>query len=531
MWRQVGMVRPMSAWLGLRDEISPVPWSRTERWIFAGFAVAVVASLGYLVHPWYEARRDAAIYVDTARSLLAGEGYRFLGEPFRIRPPGFSALIAPVIGIFGTHFGALNLLVSALGAIGVFLLYLYERSRLGWVLALLVAGVVWLNPGYQRFCNQVMSDIPGMTLLVGCLLIEGWSARSFTWKREGLLGLSIGLASYVRASTLILVPAIIVSRLLARRGAGDPPAPWGSVLLQRTAAMLAVVALLLAPWTIRNQIVETPASWDQTKLHSYATAFLRQDPKDPTSALKSPVEILARIQQRSAQIGEALGSRLDPERTDILVRLKERGVGAAHFAIAVVVYLCLLLVGIRRRSALDFYLLFHSVIIGLYFGFSERLVLPVFVFGIAAVAQVLRDSVQKIAGIRVATGVAAAVLVGLLVVDFEPRAHWKNIEEKHDQMVEISATIRSSVPPDARLAARLGHSFIVFLEQPVFSFSEARHEDASIQLAEGVIARYGIDAVILRPNRKIDQTIIPYFRKNYTTLHADNSVLVVQIDR
>lgn len=37
---------------------------------------------------------DSAIYLLTAASLEAGEGYRYLGEPFFLRPPGFSWLLS-----------------------------------------------------------------------------------------------------------------------------------------------------------------------------------------------------------------------------------------------------------------------------------------------------------------------------------------------------------------------------------------------------------------------------------------------------
>ena len=67
-------------------------------------AFLLVASLFWLVHPWYEATdetNDASIYLLTAKALAAGEGYSYLGAPFTIRPPGFSALIAPWIAARG----------------------------------------------------------------------------------------------------------------------------------------------------------------------------------------------------------------------------------------------------------------------------------------------------------------------------------------------------------------------------------------------------------------------------------------------
>src|SRR5262245_12327656 len=83
--------------------------ARTAAWI--GLALALALSLTWSVHPWYDPTNDGSMYIATARSLAAGEGYSYLGEPFRIRPPGFPVLIAPLLAWRGTDFHALNLYV------------------------------------------------------------------------------------------------------------------------------------------------------------------------------------------------------------------------------------------------------------------------------------------------------------------------------------------------------------------------------------------------------------------------------------
>src|SRR3990172_11522976 len=113
-------------------------------------AAILLGSLPYLVHPWFDLLHDAAMYVLTARSLASGEGYMMLGMPFAVRPPGFPALIAPILAVWGTDFLALNAFVSACGAIAVFLLFVLERPRLGALLASLVAMGIWLNPAFRR---------------------------------------------------------------------------------------------------------------------------------------------------------------------------------------------------------------------------------------------------------------------------------------------------------------------------------------------------------------------------------------------
>jgi len=197
-----------------------------ERIALAVLVVGVFTSLFYLVHGWYDPTNDGSMYIVTARSIAAGEGYSMLGIPFQIRPPGFAYLIAPLIAARGTDFYALNLSVSVFGAVGVLLLYFCVRPRLGWPLAWLLAVAVWTNPGYQELCNQPMSDVPGTTLLLGCFLLARWSGRKGTIWADLILGLAIGLSAYVRSVDILLVPAVLVARVCAQLFARSERDPW-----------------------------------------------------------------------------------------------------------------------------------------------------------------------------------------------------------------------------------------------------------------------------------------------------------------
>ena len=78
-----------------RRDLEASPWSRVDRGVFALLAAETLGSLPLLVHPWYDASGDASLYLVTAQSLLDGEGYRYLDEPFVVRPPGFSCCPSP----------------------------------------------------------------------------------------------------------------------------------------------------------------------------------------------------------------------------------------------------------------------------------------------------------------------------------------------------------------------------------------------------------------------------------------------------
>jgi hypothetical protein len=80
-----------------------------------------------------------------------GEGYSLVGVPFAIRPPGFAALIAPILALRGTDFFALNLFVALCGAVAVFLLFVLERPRLGTLLASFVAIAICSTPTSGAF--------------------------------------------------------------------------------------------------------------------------------------------------------------------------------------------------------------------------------------------------------------------------------------------------------------------------------------------------------------------------------------------
>ena len=89
--------------------LDPPPWTRLEKRAFALLAIGLLASLVWTVHPWYDPENDASMYVATARALVGGEGYSYLGMPFSMRPPGWPVLLAPLIATLGTSFLALNL--------------------------------------------------------------------------------------------------------------------------------------------------------------------------------------------------------------------------------------------------------------------------------------------------------------------------------------------------------------------------------------------------------------------------------------
>jgi 4-amino-4-deoxy-L-arabinose transferase-like glycosyltransferase len=476
--------------------------TRAEKRAVAVAALLLLASVAALVHPWYLRTADAAMYIATARSLAAGEGYRYLGEPFLVRPPGFSALLAPVIALRGpSNFAAMNGLVSLTGALGVVALYALARRRLGWPLALAAAAVLWLEPGYQRLCTSILSDVPGTAAALGCLW---WAsrARDADWRSELPLGLALGLAVWLRSANLLLLPAIALARVLAGRSDGGAGlAGWRAPLLG---------LLVAAPWFLYSAANASGEPADQTRLAGYATAMLHQDPGDPTSRRLGAGEIAARAPQRAVQLLAVLGSRLDTavkggrhDPTDAASGVRATGrsdaatPGALQLALGALLLAALVREAWRERGAPEWFALGSVAVLLFYFGFQDRLALPVFAVALVAALAWLRDVARRVLGESRGTAAAVAAAIALALIDVSPRAGWSEIRADHERMKSESEAIAPLLLPSDRAASWRGFHHGVFLERPIYSLHRSVGRLGPAAGTEAVIRDHDLDTIFL----------------------------------
>jgi hypothetical protein len=481
-------------------------WTSRTTATLVVLVLAACASLAVLVHPWYEAvteTNDAAMYIACAKALLAGEGYAYLGELFTIRPPGFSVLIAPVLAWRGVDFAALNAFVALFGVATVALLFAWLHPRLGTALALAVAAAVWMNPGFQRLCNTVLSDVPGAALMLGCLLLERWSARSPGWKRDAILGLAIGLAAYVRSVDVLLVPAIVCARA-AEHAAQNGRTGSLRFLRGRVLVLALTTVAVLAPWIVRNALVAPATPVDQNFLHSYSTAMWHTDGGDPASPLRPASEIVERIPKRLPQVLSMLGSRMTTSRGS-----------AVELALGALALACLAVVLVRRREPAEWMALGTTAVLVTYFGFQDRLVLGVWLIAFPAVVECVASLTARATDPRVARLVATTLVLALAVVDASPRRGWRELEIAHEAYARVAAGFAAGLAPDARVAAPIGWHYAVFLERPVYSLFFAVRRADDVAAVERVIDKYDIDTVVLWSGVPADQAMLAYFLERY----------------
>lgn len=187
--------------------------------VFVG-ALALVAGLVHvaLIAPHYFVGSfdDDASYVLSAKALLDGQGltgHIASGAVVAgVYPPGYSALLAPLVWLWPHSFVPLRILSGVCYAAVFPLTWVYLRRRgvRPWV----VVAALWviaLGPPFATFGSMVMAETPFLVLFLAfLLLVERWDrqrsalsgtglavvlcAAGLVWLKEAALGMAAGLA-------------------------------------------------------------------------------------------------------------------------------------------------------------------------------------------------------------------------------------------------------------------------------------------------------------------------------------------------
>ncbi|SFF90634.1 Dolichyl-phosphate-mannose-protein mannosyltransferase [Novosphingobium sp. CF614] len=190
---------------------------------------------------------DGEWYYVRAASLAAGHGYLDnAGQPTAFWPPGWPLALSLVFGQFGTSLVALGLFNLA-SAMLTGLLTLAIGRRLFGSEASARAGLLLLAvyPNAIGYVPLALTEVFYTALLMaGCWVIL---TRTNRWQLV-TAGLIFGFATLVKAQTMVVIPLLFAIEWLRERNVWCRfPRLFGEGLL-----VLAIAALTVLPWTIRN---------------------------------------------------------------------------------------------------------------------------------------------------------------------------------------------------------------------------------------------------------------------------------------
>jgi Dolichyl-phosphate-mannose-protein mannosyltransferase len=192
---------------------------------------------------------DALGYAAIAAGLERGDGFT-LGpqgtQPASNYSPGVPLFVA---GLYeatgGVHERFARLVLALVGTLAVLFTYLIGRRLSGPAAGLIGAGAVAIYPALLEYQGMLMGEPAAATLLSGAVLAMLWADGRARWLVPGLL---LGALVLVRPEYLaISLPIAVV--VLARRGWDG----WREGLVQAS-ILLVGVAIVVAPWTVRNAV-------------------------------------------------------------------------------------------------------------------------------------------------------------------------------------------------------------------------------------------------------------------------------------
>ncbi len=231
-------------------------WARRVRGLTAAVAVAALALRLLYIFRWeggalasQTPAGDAAQYVEIARSLVTGEGFR-MDNGFRsYRPPLFPLFLTPFYRFVSEPVPAILFVHGLLGA-ATCVLALGLAARLAGTAAGLAVGVACALSFELLSANgRILSETLFTFLLTGAMLaLLCWRRRPVGWVALGA-GLLMGLAVLTR-SMVVLLPL----GLAAWMPVAHPPVQRAFRRRARWHALffLCAAVFVVAPWLLRN---------------------------------------------------------------------------------------------------------------------------------------------------------------------------------------------------------------------------------------------------------------------------------------
>lgn len=234
---------------------------------------------------------DASWYRVAASNIASGNGYssRFFAPPHKLlataaHPPLFPVLLA-AFDLLGLHsVDAQRLVLAIVTCTSVLVMGLLGRKVAGPFVGIVAALIAALNPLWLGFVGGLGSEslyliVIALMLLLALRCLERPSVGRFV-----PLGLAIALAVLIRSEAIDFVVLLGVPMLII------VSVRW-KIRVLLGLSFLAAVALMLAPWLIRNEVQLGGAVLSTQQGGTLAGSYCNQtfDPASPTYGGFSPV--------------------------------------------------------------------------------------------------------------------------------------------------------------------------------------------------------------------------------------------------
>ncbi|MGH7596767.1 MAG: ArnT family glycosyltransferase [bacterium] len=186
---------------------------------------------------------DSSNYLHLARSLMESGSYTMWAKPSAYVAPVYPFFLAGVFRIFGENFFVVKLIQVVLGGATPLLVYLLALRFMRPAAALLAALIVALHPELVGVTGFIYTETLFVFLLTATLLLTAYAIHSAKPAHFLIAGALLGLTTLCRGTTLYLPFFILAVMVFSSQR-------W--TWLRRWAIFMAGMAVVMAPWTLRN---------------------------------------------------------------------------------------------------------------------------------------------------------------------------------------------------------------------------------------------------------------------------------------
>ncbi|WP_437186949.1 ArnT family glycosyltransferase [Planctomicrobium sp. SH668] len=223
--------------------------------------VLAACGLQYLLdfhwHRSFLIEGDAEGYWQLAQKIVAGDSYSIHEPPrYAERMPGFPALLAIPVALFGPKLFAARLFLAVVGTFACWQVYRLGRNLFNERVGLIAALLASISPVLIVFTETILSETAfGVTLLwsllAGHKLFQLLNAKSVQLPlvliQSAITGIAIAAGVMMRPSWILAAP-ILASLLIIT-------APHRLKSVIAGGVVVAAMVLSLLPWGVRNQQV------------------------------------------------------------------------------------------------------------------------------------------------------------------------------------------------------------------------------------------------------------------------------------
>jgi 4-amino-4-deoxy-L-arabinose transferase-like glycosyltransferase len=250
----------------LRSVISTMNQEALPRRIEIGLllAVSILALVLRLLYVTYDGswnhppEYDGIEYDMLANNLLSGRGYSLQeGHPYGFRPPGYPFFLALLYAVFGRSYVAVRLANVLLGTLTCLPIYRFAKHVWQWRMGLLASLGVAVHPLLIYFTSMIYPEclILCLTAVVFLLVNEASESRRI---RDVLpIGLVLSILVYLRPSMLTFGLMLCIWIWLTYETIRKR--------LLTCICLVVVMALAIAPWSIRNYLAFDEFIWMATE--------------------------------------------------------------------------------------------------------------------------------------------------------------------------------------------------------------------------------------------------------------------------